>query len=90
MALYPLRVPQIRYRGRARGVDRMRKIAELHKVAERIVDHINSEMEQSPADQRRIFSYAGVAYTLKVELKDVEAVLGELGGGGNGIRVDRP
>jgi hypothetical protein len=87
MALYPLRVPHLRYRGRARGIDRMRKAAELHQAGERIVAHINGEMEQCAAGQSCMFPYAGVAHTLKVELKDVEAVLQELGGGGSGITV---
>jgi hypothetical protein len=67
----------------------MQKAAELHRIAQRVVDYINDEMKQCTDGQNRLFSYAGLAHILKFELKDVEAVLQELGGGGNGITVVR-
>jgi hypothetical protein len=84
MALYPLTAPRIPYRGSK--IARLEKAAALHRLAERIVGYINEQMEQG-GDEIRMFSYGLVAHTLKAELKDVETILGELGGGGNGITV---
>jgi hypothetical protein len=55
----------------------------LHR---RIVAYINQQMEEG-GDEIRVFIYGDIAAKLDVEPRDVEDVLQELGGGGNGITV---
>jgi hypothetical protein len=61
----------------------------LYLLGARIVAHINREMQRCPADESRTFTYAEVAHTLKADVKQVEAILQELGGDG-GITVVKP
>ena len=84
LALYPLTAPSISYRGVK--TERMQKAAELYRVGQRIVAYINQQMKEG-SDEHRTFIYGAVAKKLKVEPKDVERILQELGGGGSGIIV---
>ena len=84
LALYPLTAPRISCR--SVKIERIQKAAALYRVGQRIVAYINQQMEEG-SDERRTFIYGAVANKLKVEPKDVERILQELGGGGTGIIV---
>jgi hypothetical protein len=85
MALYPLVPPLIRRRGRK--PEAMQKAAALYRLGERICAHINEQMQSDGDETWRMFPYGLVAHRLSAGLRDVEAILAELGGGGNGITV---
>jgi hypothetical protein len=85
MAFYPLHPPRSTYRGN--NPERQRRAAQLYLLGARIVAQINREMQQCGIDESRMFTYTGVAHTLKADVKHVEAILQELGGGGGGITV---
>jgi hypothetical protein len=64
----------------------MRKQAELHRIAERVIAYVNREVEES-GREINVFTHAGVAHALKLEPKQVEAILQEVEHGGSGITV---
>jgi hypothetical protein len=65
----------------------MQKAAALYRLGVRVCTYINEQMERDGDETRRVFPYGLVAHRLSAELRDVEAILAELGGGGNGITV---
>jgi hypothetical protein len=84
MAVYPLEIPRCPYQGRDPA--RLRKAERFNALAERLEQHINSQVEKSN-DQIQIFYYGGIARDLRIDEKEVENVLFGVEAGGNGITI---
>ena len=84
MIVHPLVVPRSPYRGRDPA--RLRKAERFNALAERLEQHINSQVEKSN-DRVQIFYYGGIARDLRLDEKEVENVLFGVKAGGNGITI---
>jgi hypothetical protein len=84
MVRYPISIP--RYNGRDPA--KLSKAAERDRSAQRIEQYINKEMEEC-TEERRVFSYGGIAFDLKIPEPDVADILYDIDCGGNGITVSR-
>jgi hypothetical protein len=86
MAVYPLQIPRFPYRGH--NPARLRKAERFNALAERLEQHINSQVEKSN-DRTQFFSYGGIARDLRIDEKEVENVLYGVEAGGNAITIVR-
>jgi hypothetical protein len=82
MTIYPIRVPRPHYRG-ANPVKRA-QFAEKARIAQRLEDHINSQME---GHEIQTFTYGFIAAELKLPLEQVKDLLFAVDAGHNGLTV---
>jgi hypothetical protein len=86
MKQYPLGFPPKQYNGR--DLERRREIGNFNECGARVVHYINSQMLSSNAKVREFGAFE-VGRTLKMDTEAVSDILSYLGGGTNGIIIEK-
>jgi hypothetical protein len=85
MMVYPVSVPHVNYRGS--DTKKRNKNLDYNRIASKVEDYLNSELNRRPDDSVNVYMSYSVASAIGENDEIVRRIISSIDGGSNGVTI---